>query len=38
MMCERQSRKRGEKNPMFINMEILPDVKSLEDMLVHSLT
>lgn len=25
------------KNPFFINMEILPDVKSLEDILVHSL-
>lgn len=24
-------------NPIFINIEILPDVKSLEDILVHSL-
>jgi len=36
-MCGRQSRNRGG-DPIFINMEILPDVKSLEDMLVHSLT
>lgn len=35
-MCERKSRK-GGKNPIFINMEILPDVKSLEDTLVHLL-
>lgn len=37
-MCERQSRKGGGGgDPIFINMEILPDVKSLEDILVHSL-
>lgn len=35
-MCERQSRK-GGGGPIFINMKILPDVKSLEDILAHPL-
>lgn len=35
---EAKQKEGREKNPMFINMEIFPDVKSLEGMLVHSLT
>ncbi len=35
-MCMR-GRADRVKNPIFINMEILPDAKSLEDILVHSL-
>lgn len=34
---EAKQKEGKKKNPIFINMEILPDVKSLEDMLVHKL-
>lgn len=36
-MRGKAERGKEKKNPIFINMEILPDVKSLEDILVHKL-
>lgn len=35
---EAKQRRKKKENPIFINMEMLPDVRSLEDKLAHLLT